>query len=92
MNYSKIMCPTNQTMRIKKTVKYMILSPKKKKEKKKTDSQGRPTRNCIIPRNKNWLDKWKGWLKIDFQDSGEKKYPEKLIYLNSYKSKQKKAY
>lgn len=72
MNYSEIMCPTNQTMRIKKTIKYMILSPKKKERKKKTDSQGRPTRNCIILRNKNWLDKWKGWLKIDFQDSGEK--------------------
>ena len=49
-----------------------IVSKKKKIEKKKTDSQGRPTRNCIILRNKNWLDKWKGWLKIDFQDSGEK--------------------
>ena len=68
------MCPTNQTMRIKKTIKNMILSLKKKKiEKKKTDSQRRPTRNCIILRNKNWLDKWKGWLKIDFQDSGEKR-------------------
>ena len=32
MNYLKIVCPTNQTMRIKKTIKDEILSPKKKNQ------------------------------------------------------------
>ena len=91
MNYSKIMCPTNQTMRIKKTIKYMILSPKKKKEKKNRFS-GKANKKLYNSQKQKLTWQVKGLIKNWLSRFRRKKYPEKLIYLNSYKSKQKKAY
>ena len=92
MNYSKIMCPTNQTMRIKKTIKYMILSPKKKqKQKKKNRFSGKANKKLYNSQKQKLTWQVKGLIKNWLSRFRRKKGPEKLIYLNSYKSKQKKG-
>ena len=84
------MCPTNQTMRIKKTIKYMILSPKKKQKKKRFS--GKANEKLYNSQKQKLTWQVKGLIKNWLSRFRRKKDPEKLIYLNSYKSKQKEKH